>query len=150
MVAVIQRVLEAQLVIEGNMHSEIGKGMVVLLGVAETDTTEDVEWVQRKVVGMRIFADEAQKMNKSLVDISGELLVVSQFTLLASTVKGNRPSFLEAARPEKGKALYDSFVEICQKEFGNKVKTGVFGADMKVTLCNDGPVTILLDSKNKK
>lgn len=150
MVAVIQRVLEAQLVIEGKVYSHIGQGMVVLLGVAETDTTEDVEWVQRKVAGMRIFADEAQKMNKSLVDISGELLVVSQFTLLASTVKGNRPSFLEAARPEKGKALYDSFVEICQKEFGNKVKTGVFGADMKVTLCNDGPVTILLDSKNKK
>lgn len=150
MIAVIQRVLEASVTIEGKKHSEIGKGLLVLLGVGQADTPEDVEWLAKKVVNMRIFEDEEGKMNRSLLDIRGELLVVSQFTLHASTKKGNRPSFIEAAPPDLAIPLYESFVEQCAKLTAKEVKTGVFAADMKVALINDGPVTIIVDTKNKR
>lgn len=150
MIAVIQRVLEASVTIDGNKHSEIGKGLLVLLGVGQSDTPDDVEWLAKKVVNMRIFEDENGKMNRSLIELQGELLVVSQFTLHASTKKGNRPSFIEAAPPQLAIPLYDSFVEQCARLIGKEVKTGVFAADMKVALVNDGPVTIIVDTKNKR
>lgn len=150
MIAVIQRVLEASVTIDGNKHSEIGKGLLILLGVGQTDTPDDVEWLAKKVVNMRIFEDEDGKMNRSLIEVQGELLVVSQFTLHASTKKGNRPSFIEAAPPQLAIPLYESFVEQCARLIGKEVKTGVFAADMKVALVNDGPVTIIVDTKNKR
>ncbi|GIV39282.1 MAG: D-aminoacyl-tRNA deacylase [Thermonema sp.] len=150
MIAVIQRVLEASVTIDGNKHSEIGKGLLVLLGVGQSDTPDDVEWLAKKVVNMRIFEDEDGKMNRSLIEVQGELLVVSQFTLHASTKKGNRPSFIEAAPPQLAIPLYESFVEQCARLIGKEVKTGVFAADMKVALVNDGPVTIIVDTKNKR
>ncbi len=123
--------------------------MLVLIGIEHTDTLLDAEWLVQKTLNMRIFSDDEGKMNCSLLDISGELLVVSQFTLHALTKKGNRPSFIEAARPDVAIPLYEKFVELAQKELKTEVKTGVFGADMKVALINDGPVTIVIDSKNK-
>ena len=149
MVAVIQRVTTASVEIDGQIHAFISNGLLVLLGVAHTDSPIDVEWLSAKVCGLRIFYDEQGKMNKSIFDMAGDLLVVSQFTLLASTQKGNRPSFIEAARPELAIPLYESFITSCEKILNKPVSKGVFGADMQVRLLNDGPVTIVIDTKNK-
>ena len=128
---------------------QIGPGLLVLLGVTHTDTEEDVAWLSKKIVQMRIFGDDEGKMNRCVTDVGGNILLISQFTLHASTKKGNRPSFVEAARPELAVPLYERMIAALGRELGQSVKTGVFGADMKVTLLNDGPVTIILDSKNK-
>lgn len=150
MIAVIQRVSHAQVHINKSLHSSIQKGLLVLIGIGNDDTQEDIEWLSQKIVGLRIFQDDEDKMNRSILDIQGELLIVSQFTLLASTKKGNRPSFIEAARPEIAIPLYEQFVAACQKLLATQVQTGQFGADMKINLTNDGPVTITIDTKNKK
>lgn len=150
MIAVIQRVKNASVSIENEIKSEIGKGLLVFLGINNEDTLDDITWLIRKIVQMRIFADEEGKMNLSVQEIAGEILLVSQFTLLASTKKGNRPSFIEAARPEVAIPLYEKAIEIFSKELGRAIQTGEFGADMQVSLCNDGPVTIIIDTKNKK
>lgn len=146
---VIQRVSEASVTIDGSVHGTIGKGLLVLIGVESADTQEDVDWLVQKTVNMRIFPDDEGKMNLSLTDIAGELLVISQFTLHASTKKGNRPSFIQAARPETAIPLYESFIAGCSLSGISKVQTGIFGADMKVSLVNDGPVTIIIDSKER-
>lgn len=148
--AVIQRVANACLVIDQKVFSEIDSGFLVLLGVEEEDEEEDLQWLLQKVIQMRIMGDSEGKMNLTLQDTNGELMVVSQFTLFASTKKGNRPSFTKAAKPNKAEALYHSFITETKKIFPNKVATGVFGADMKIGLLNDGPVTIIIDSKNKE
>lgn len=148
MKAVIQRVKGAQVEIGGATVSKIGQGLLILLGVAEGDTEEDLLYVAKKASMMRIFSDAEDKMNLSLKDIGGEALIVSQFTLLSDTKKGNRPAFTEAARPEKAVPLYQAFVEYFRAA-DIPTKTGEFGADMQVSLLNDGPVTIILDSKNK-
>jgi D-tyrosyl-tRNA(Tyr) deacylase len=148
--AVVQRVLEAAVAIDGVETARIGHGFLVLLGVAQGDTTEEAEWLAAKIARMRIFADEESAMNRSVVDVGGEALVVSQFTLQASTRRGNRPSFTAAARPEEAMPLYETFVERLGTEIGRKVPTGRFGADMQVSLVNDGPVTIVIDSRLKE
>lgn len=145
--AVVQRVSRAAVAVEGVSVADIGPGLLVLLGVATDDSEEDVQWLATKIVRMRIFADQAQAMNRSVVETGGDALVVSQFTLQASTKKGNRPSFIAAARPEEAVPLYESFVERLSLEIGRPVSTGRFGADMQVSLVNDGPVTIVIDSK---
>ncbi|MFA7273108.1 MAG: D-aminoacyl-tRNA deacylase [Crocinitomicaceae bacterium] len=147
---VLQRVSEAAVKIEGKIHGEIGSGLLILLGIEAEDTSEDIDWLLGKVMQMRIFSDKDGKMNESLLDQEGEMLIISQFTLHASTKKGNRPSFIKAARPELAIPLYKAFIAKAEKEIPGKVQTGVFGADMKVSLINDGPVTICLDSKNKE
>lgn len=147
---VIQRVSHASVVIEGVEKSKIGLGFLILLGVEQEDGLEDVDWLCKKIAAMRIFADEQGLMNKSIQDVAGEMIVVSQFTLHASTKKGNRPSFIRAARPEQAIPLYENFVKLLAQECARPVFTGEFGADMKVSLLNDGPVTILMDSKNKE
>lgn len=149
MIAVIQRVSEASVKIDGNIKGEIGIGFLVLLGVTHTDTNEDAEWISKKIIGMRVFSDEDGKMNLDLSAINGDILLISQFTLHASTKKGNRPSFIEAARPEIAIPLYEKTIAQLEKDLGKSIQTGEFGADMKVSLVNDGPVTIILDSKNK-
>jgi D-aminoacyl-tRNA deacylase len=149
MIAVIQRVSEASVKIEGQIKGEIGVGFMVLLGITHTDTQEDVEWLAKKIVGMRIFSDEEGKMNLDLESVGGNILLISQFTLHASTKKGNRPSFIEAARPEIAIPLYEKMILQLENLLGKSIQTGEFGADMKVSLVNDGPVTIILDSKNK-
>lgn len=150
MIAVIQRVQEATVTIDGIVKSSIGKGLLVLLGIGNEDTLEDINWLAKKIVQMRIFSDEEGKMNLSVQEVGGEILLVSQFTLLASTKKGNRPSFTEAARPDVAIPLYERTIEAISRELGKPIQTGEFGADMQVRLCNDGPVTIIIDSKNKK
>lgn len=145
--AVVQRVGRAAVEVGGEEISRIGPGLMILLGVADGDTQEDVLWLAGKIARMRIFADRAQAMNRSVVEAGGEALVVSQFTLQASTKKGNRPSFIAAARPETAIPLYESFVEQLSLETGRPVRTGRFGADMQVSLVNDGPVTIVIDSR---
>lgn len=150
MKAVIQRVSEASVVIDNLTKSEIKKGLVILLGVEEADVKEDVDWLCSKIALMRIFSDNEGKMNLSVADINGEVIVVSQFTLHASTKKGNRPSFIKAARPEVAIPLYEFFIEQLSTQLKQEIKTGEFGADMKVHLVNDGPVTIIIDSKNKE
>lgn len=147
---VIQRVSQASVTVDQQLIGEIGKGLLVLLGIEAADSEEDVDWLIQKTVQMRIFSDEAGKMNSSLIDIGGELLVVSQFTLHASTKKGNRPSFIAAARPEYAIPLYESFIRKAALALGKKVQSGSFGADMQVSLLNDGPVTIIIDSKNRE
>ena len=147
---VIQRVLEASVTIDGAKVAEIKTGLLVLLGIVAEDTQDDIDFLVRKIANLRVFNDENEVMNKSLVDINGEVIVVSQFTLQASTKKGNRPSYIKAARPEIAIPLYENFVATLEKELGKKVQTGKFGADMKVALVNDGPVTIIIDSKNKE
>ncbi|HSY62351.1 MAG TPA: D-aminoacyl-tRNA deacylase [Cytophaga sp.] len=149
MIGVIQRVQNASVEIDGAVKSSIQHGLLVLLGITHTDGQSDIDWLAAKICNMRIFSDEEGKMNKSVLDIHGELLVVSQFTLLASTQKGNRPSFLEAARPEQAIPLYEQFVAACKTILKKDIATGTFGADMQVKLLNDGPVTILIDTKNK-
>jgi D-aminoacyl-tRNA deacylase len=148
-IAVIQRVSEASVKINGKVKSSIEKGLLVLLGITYTDNEEDVIWLSKKIAGIRIFGDSDDKMNLSLQDVNGEILLISQFTLHSSTKKGNRPSFIEAARPEIAIPLYEKFIMELGKEHQKPVKTGEFGADMKVALVNDGPVTIIIDSKNK-
>jgi D-tyrosyl-tRNA(Tyr) deacylase len=149
-IAVIQRVKNASVTIEGKLHSEIGVGLLVLLGIGQEDTQEDIGWLAKKIVQMRIFSDSEQKMNLSVQDVGGDILLVSQFTLFASTKKGNRPSFIEAARPERAIPLYEKSIAIFSQELGKPIQTGEFGADMQVNLLNDGPVTIIIDSKNRR
>lgn len=146
---VIQRVSKSSVEISGKIHSSIQKGLVVLVGIVESDTKEDIEWLTRKILNLRIFSDEKGIMNNSLLDNDGELLVISQFTLQASTKKGNRPSYIAAAKPEIAIPIYEQFVSSLQQSMQKNVKTGVFGADMKISLINDGPVTIVIDSKLK-
>ena len=147
---VIQRVQEASVTIEKKIVSSISKGLLVLIGIETCDTEQDVDWCLSKLVNMRIFSDDEGKMNLSLIDVKGELLVVSQFTLHASTKKGNRPSFIAAARPEQAIPLYESFLKKASTLIDTKIQSGEFGADMKVSLINNGPVTILIDSQNKE
>lgn len=148
--AVIQRVSSASVTIGGQVKSSIGKGLLILLGVGYEDGQEDIDWLVKKISGLRIFDDEAGVMNRSVVDVGGEALVVSQFTLMASTKKGNRPSYIHAAGHEIAVPLYESFCAALSEAVGKLVGTGEFGADMKVALVNDGPVTICIDTKNKE
>lgn len=150
MKALIQRVSEASVTIEGTVKSSIGGGLLVLAGFEDADTEEDLRWMAGKISALRIFNDEAGLMNLSLQDIKGDILLVSQFTLHASTKKGNRPSFIKAARPETAIPLYEKFKQLLKIETGKEILCGEFGADMKVRLLNDGPVTIIIDSKNKE
>lgn len=147
---VLQRVTQASVSIDNKINAAIKEGILILLGIEDTDTSEDIAWLCNKIVKMRIFNDQNGVMNLSLQDIQGEALVISQFTLHASTKKGNRPSYIKAAGSELAIPLYEEFVKGFEKSLGKKVGTGIFGADMKVSLLNDGPVTILLDSKNKE
>jgi len=149
MKAVLQRVSSASVTIDGVVKSDIALGLLILLGIETADDESDVAWLCQKIVGMRIFSDHDGKMNLSVKDINGELLIVSQFTLHASTVKGNRPSFITAARPEQAIPLYEMFIQLCEQLLEKSCQTGEFGADMKVSLVNDGPVTIIIDSKNR-
>ena len=146
---VIQRVSEASVQVNGEVVGSISKGLLVFLGITHEDDVQDVSWLVKKTIGLRIFNDTNGVMNLSLLDTEGELLVVSQFTLHALTKKGNRPSYIDAAKPETALHLYESFVDQCEKALGRSVSTGVFGAMMDVQICNDGPVTILMDSKCK-
>jgi len=146
---VIQRVSESSVTINGKVKSKIGTGLLVLLGIEEADGREDIEWLAKKIVNLRIFPDEQEVMNKSLLDVGGELLLVSQFTLHASTKKGNRPSYIKAARPEIALPFYEEAIRVIAVELGKSISTGTFGADMKVSLINDGPVTLIMDTKNK-
>jgi len=147
---VIQRVLESSVTIDKKIHSSIGKGLLVLVGIEDTDTSEDIDWLIRKTINLRIFNDDRGVMNVSLKDSNGSILLISQFTLYASTRKGNRPSYIKAAKPEISIPLYEAFIQRLEEHISkDKIKTGQFGADMKVSLINDGPVTIILDSKNK-
>ena len=148
--AVIQRVSEASVSIGRSIHGSIGRGFLILLGVCEEDTLEDVDWLVRKVVALRVFDDEAHVMNRSIMETGGNVLVVSQFTLYASYKKGNRPSWLRAARHEISIPLYEAFCQRLSEAMGRPVATGQFGADMKVSLVNNGPVTICMDTKNKE
>ena len=148
MIAVIQRVSQATLHIDNALKASIQQGFVVLLGIHVDDTTEDVAYLASKIAGLRIFSDMEGKMNLDLQAINGELLLVSQFTLNAATHKGNRPSFLEAARPEQAIPLYELMIKTLEENTGQKIQTGVFGADMQINLTNDGPVTLIIDSKN--
>jgi len=150
MKVVIQRVSQASVTINGKKVASIQKGLLILLGIVDDDQQEDIDFLVRKIVNLRIFNDANGVMNTSLLDVDGEIIVVSQFTLHASTKKGNRPSYIKAAKPEVAIPLYENFVSTLQKEIDAKVQTGEFGADMKVELLNDGPVTIIIDSKNKE
>ena len=147
---VIQRVSKASVTVEGKQISKIGQGLLILLGIAGEDTDNDIIWLTKKIANLRIFDDENGVMNRSLTDIDGEAIVVSQFTLLASTKKGNRPSYIKAARPETAIPIYKEFIKQFEILLNKKVGTGIFGADMKVELLNDGPVTIIIDTKNKQ
>lgn len=148
--AVIQRVLESSVTVEGKVCGEIGKGLNILVGIEDSSDTDDIEWLCHKIVNLRIFDDEKGVMNRSLLDTGGDILVISQFTLLASTKKGNRPSYIKAAKPEVSVPVYEKFIEKLELFLGKPVKKGIFGADMKVNILNDGPVTILIDTKNKE
>ena len=149
MIAVIQRVTESAVKIDGEIKGEIGLGLTVLLGIEEADDASDIEWLSRKIVNLRVFADDEGVMNRSLLEVGGELLLISQFTLHASTKKGNRPSYIKAAKPDIAIPLYESFIATMENELGKSIQTGTFGADMKISLVNDGPVTIIIDSKNR-
>lgn len=148
--AVIQRVQSAVVIIDGKTHASIQKGFVILLGIEEADNREDIQWLTQKIVGLRVFADADGLMNINIADAGGEFLVVSQFTLFASTKKGNRPSFIRSAKPDVAIPLYETFVQSLANISGIAVQTGIFGADMQVQLVNDGPVTIIIDTKNKE
>lgn len=150
MKVVIQRVSQASVCIDGKTHGMIERGMMVLLGIENEDEQSDADWLIQKLIGLRIFSDEEGKMNCSIRDVEGRFLLISQFTLHASTKKGNRPSYIRAARPEKAVSLYNYFIRELGDQYGDKIESGVFGADMKVSLVNDGPVTILMDSKNRE
>jgi D-tyrosyl-tRNA(Tyr) deacylase len=148
--AVIQRVSHASCKVDGNITGEIQTGLLVLLGVADDDTTDDMEWLAQKIVNMRIFSDTDGLMNKALTDVNGNILLISQFTLFAQTKKGNRPSFIRAARPDKAIPMYEQMITTFEKLLGKPIATGIFAADMKVDLLNDGPVTIVMDTKDKE
>ena len=146
---VVQRVSKASVSIAGNLYSKINYGFLVLIGICDDDRYEDIEWLTQKIINLRVFGDELGKMNRSIQDVNGEILIVSQFTLFASVKKGNRPSFVASARPEIAIPLYEKFIdELIQYDI--KIQTGVFGANMQIELVNDGPVTIIIDSKNKE
>ncbi|MDY7395749.1 D-aminoacyl-tRNA deacylase [Aureibaculum sp. 2210JD6-5] len=149
MKAVIQRVRHASVTVDNKIISSIKNGLLVLLGITENDSKEDIKWLSKKILNLRIFNDEAGVMNKSLMDLNREIIIVSQFTLMASTKKGNRPSYIKAAKPETAIPIYEQFILFTEKELGKKVGTGIFGADMKIELLNDGPVTIVIDTENK-
>ena len=146
---VIQRVSEASVTIDSQITSQINKGFMILVGICTEDNLEDIKWLTQKIVNLRVFGDEKGKMNLAITDIKGEILLISQFTLFASTKKGNRPSFIQSAKPEIAIPLYEQFINSL-RETGIPIQTGTFGADMKVSLTNDGPVTIIIDSKNKE
>ena len=150
MKAVVQRTLEASVTINNIKVASINKGLLVLIGIEDADTKEDIDWLASKIINMRIFPDENDVMNKSIIDANGDVIIVSQFTLHASTKKGNRPSYIKAAKPNFAIPMYENFVSKMEQELGKKVQTGQFGADMKVSLVNDGPVTIIIDTKNKE
>lgn len=150
MIALVQRVSEASVTIENEVRGKIGPGLLILLGIEDADSQEDIDWLSRKVANLRIFNDEEGVMNKSLLDVDGEMLIISQFTLHASTKKGNRPSYIKAAKPDVAIPLYEQFVAAAEQQIGKKVATGEFGANMKIGLVNDGPVTIIIDTKDKK
>lgn len=150
MKAVIQRVTEASVTIDGTIKGKIGDGLLVLLGIEDADNDEDITWLSNKIVNLRIFNDAAGVMNKSVLEVSGNILLISQFTLHASTKKGARPSYLKASKPEVAIPLYEKMIAQLQKDLGKNIQTGIFGADMKVALLNDGPVTIVIDTKNKE
>ncbi|MBP6126613.1 D-aminoacyl-tRNA deacylase [Flavobacterium sp.] len=150
MKVVIQRVSEASVTIDQNIVAQINKGLLILVGIESEDNFEDINWLVSKIVYLRIFGDEMNVMNLSVKDVKGEIIVVSQFTLHALTKKGNRPSYIKAAKPEIAIPMYEKFVQLLELELGKKIQTGQFGADMKVALVNDGPVTIIIDSKNKE
>ncbi len=147
---IIQRVLDSSVTIDGKLHTSIGKGMTILVGIEDSDTDEDIEWLCKKIVMMRIFDDENGIMNRSILEDDGDILVVSQFTLYASTKKGNRPSYIRAAKPEIAVPLYEKFINKLEFYLGKSPKKGIFGADMKVSIHNNGPVTIIMDSKNRE
>lgn len=149
MKVVLQRVSEADVTIDGVVKAAIDRGYLILLGITHHDDATDIEWLTSKIKGLRIFADAKGAMNLSLADVDGQVLVISQFTLYASTKKGNRPSFLEAARPDEANSLYELFVDTLSRKLNKKIATGSFGADMKVHLVNDGPVTLIIDSKKR-
>ena len=149
MIVVIQRVSEASVKIGEKLKAEISTGLMILVGIEESDNQEDISWLSKKIVNLRIFPDENEVMNKSLLDINGEILLISQFTLHASTKKGNRPSYIKAARPDIAIPLYEQMIQTLEADLGKAIGTGEFGADMKVALVNDGPVTILIDSENR-
>lgn len=149
MIAVIQRVAGSSVKINGSIKGEIGQGLMVLIGFEEEDDSSDIEWLTRKVVNLRVFNDNNGVMNRSLLEVEGELLLISQFTLHASTKKGNRPSYIKAAKPDIAVPLYERCILALEKELGKAIQSGEFGADMKVSLVNDGPVTIIIDSKNR-
>jgi len=148
--AVVQRVAEASVTIKGQIRGAIQAGLLILLAVEEADTPEDIEWLSGKIVRLRIFSDDQGMMNRSVQEVGGDILLISQFTLFASTKKGNRPSYSRAARPEIAVPLYEAFTRKLSEELGKPVQTGEFGADMKVSLVNDGPVTLVIDSRNKE
>ncbi len=148
--AVVQRVTGASVTVDGKVISKIEDGLLILLGIEDADGKEGIEWLSKKIVNLRIFNDEAGVMNRSVMDIDGDVIVVSQFTLYAATKKGNRPSYIKASKPEIAIPIYENFIKRVELELGKKVGTGVFGADMKVELLNDGPVTIFIDTKNKE
>lgn len=150
MKAVLQRVSEASVTIEGNRVADIKTGLLILIGIEDADTHEDIDWLTAKIAKLRIFGDSEGLMNLSVQDVNGDIIVVSQFTLHASTKKGNRPSYIRAAKPDTAIPLYEAFIVQMEKELGKKIQTGEFGADMKVALINDGPVTIIIDTKNKE
>ena len=150
MKAVIQRVNNASVSIDNEIVASINKGLLILLGIVNEDTLEDIKWLSNKIANLRIFADENEVMNRSLIDVDGDVIIVSQFTLHANTKKGNRPSYIKAAKPDIAIPLYEAFVNEFEKILGKKVGTGKFGADMKVDLLNDGPVTIIIDTKQKE
>lgn len=147
---VIQRVTKASVTVEGNVIGNIGQGLLVLVGVEDVDTVQDIEWLSGKIVNLRIFEDEAGVMNKSIKEVGGDVLLVSQFTLHASTKKGNRPSYIKASKPDFAVPMYEKFITQLEKDMEKSIQTGEFGADMKVELLNDGPVTIVIDSQNKE
>ena len=150
MKVVIQRVSEASVTIDQNIVAQINKGLLILVGIESADNLEDINWLVSKIVYLRIFGDEKNVMNLSVKDSDGDIIVVSQFTLHALTKKGNRPSYIKAAKPEIAIPMYEKFIQLLELELGKKIQTGQFGADMKVALVNDGPVTIIIDSKNKE
>jgi D-tyrosyl-tRNA(Tyr) deacylase len=149
MIVVIQRVSESSVKIDSKIKSQIGVGLMILLGIEEADGQEDIEWLSKKIVNLRIFPDENGVMNRSVSEVGGEILLISQFTLHASTKKGNRPSYIKAAKPDFAIPMYEKMIQALELELGKSIGTGEFGADMKVSLVNDGPVTIVIDSKNR-
>lgn len=149
MIVVIQRVSESSVKIDGKIKGQIEQGLMILLGIEEADNQEDIEWLSKKIVNLRIFPDENGVMNRSVLEVGGEILLISQFTLHASTKKGNRPSYIKAAKPDISIPLYEKMIAALEAELGKSIGTGEFGADMKVSLINDGPVTIVIDSKNR-